>query len=76
MDHEDPAIKAQAERSRNCRHERLQFGSGGFYIFCMDCRGTWVAKRGWGPDNIIDYDRAHNLVSTFDVRVVEPKKCP
>lgn len=66
---DDDADKAQAKKARECNHLRLQFGSGGFYIFCRDCGGQWVAKRGFGPDAVIDYDRSNNLVSTDDERV-------
>jgi hypothetical protein len=54
---------------RDCRHESLFFGSGGFYIFCRQCGGAWVAKKNSGPDVAIDYERSSNLVSTFDERV-------
>jgi len=26
-----------------CPHEKLTFGSGGFYIFCVNCSRRWVA---------------------------------
>lgn len=66
---DEEAIKAASAKARDCYHRRLQFGTGGFYIFCQDCGGTWVAKRGWGADTEIDYERCNNLVSTFDERV-------
>ena len=26
-----------------CEHETLQFSSGDYYIFCVDCGGKWCA---------------------------------
>lgn len=28
-----------------CRHERLRFGSGCYYLFCDDCYQKWVAVK-------------------------------
>lgn len=27
-----------------CRHERLRFGSGDYYLFCQDCPARWVCS--------------------------------
>jgi len=27
---------------KDCGHEKLTFGSGDYYIFCTDCRTSWV----------------------------------
>lgn len=29
---------------KECRHEKLTFGSGDFYIFCVDCQRSWVHR--------------------------------
>lgn len=31
-----------------CQHERLSWGSGDYYLFCMGCPAQWV-MRGTGP---------------------------
>lgn len=31
----------------NCTHDRLHFGSGAYYIFCVDCDEHWV-RHVWG----------------------------
>lgn len=33
-------MKPRAE----CRHERLFFGSGDYYLFCSDCNAAWVCR--------------------------------
>ncbi len=27
-----------------CLHEKLSFGSGDYYLFCDDCRCSWVMR--------------------------------
>lgn len=50
--------------TKDCKHENLHSGSGGFYIFCDKCHCVWVAKKsGHVPDTDIDYSR-NNLPST------------
>ena len=29
------------EKRKECQHERLDFGSGDYYIFCHDCGRAW-----------------------------------
>lgn len=35
----------------SCSHRKLSFGSGGFYIFCAECGGTWTPEGAHGDDN-------------------------
>jgi hypothetical protein len=76
LDDEDDRIAAASERQRNCHHKHLQFGSGGFHIFCMDCGSTWVAKHRQGADTEMARQRPGNLVSTSDQRVPPPELSP
>ena len=42
-----------------CKHDKLYFGSGAYYIFCKDCQQSWVAcltSKG-GRDNEPDYSQ-------------------
>lgn len=56
----------------NCKHDRLTFGSGGFYVFCMDCNAAWVART--RENDEIDYSRSSDgLVGGNDIRV-KPEK--
>ena len=34
---------------RPCLHASLYFGSGGFYVFCLDCPASWRSAK-------VDYD--------------------
>lgn len=52
-----------------CAHNRLRFGSGGYYIFCAEpkCNAMWVAiKSGPGSkgDTDLDHDRGTQGLTT------------
>lgn len=61
-----PFLSERQAKWRACRHNDLQFGSGGHYIFCCECGAQWVACHDGGT---IDHNRAGNLVSGFDHRI-------
>lgn len=42
----------------DCRHAKLQFGSGDYYLFCQECKAAWVRKR-------LDSDIAAPELSNF-----------
>ena len=46
-----------------CEHRRLRPGSGGYYVMCLDCPQTWVAKR-VGAESDTDLDRGPPLTCT------------
>lgn len=51
--------------SNKCKHERLAFHSGGFYVGCLDCFVMWVAiKPETVSDADIDYTRQSPLAGT------------
>jgi hypothetical protein len=56
---DDPA----ASETTRCQHSRLQFDSGGYYICCIDCPQSWVARR-QGCDSDTDLDRGPALTCT------------
>lgn len=43
----------------DCLHELLRFGSGHYYIFCQQCRASWVLRHhrnGDQPSSGLDND--------------------
>jgi hypothetical protein len=48
------------KEQNECGHEKLAFGSGDFYIFCMDCTRSWVHIDPIKGDNSPSYD--HSLL--------------
>ena len=53
-----------------CNHEKLDFGSGAFYIFCSYCNAVWVAKKPKSNDEEIDYSRGSDDIGEYDYRVL------
>ena len=51
-----------------CKHERLAFGSGGFYVFCTvpGCGASWVARK--AENDEIDYARSEDGLTIGDRR--------
>ena len=37
------------QKQQECRHDKLIFGSGDYYVFCEECGRSWV-KRAQGLD--------------------------
>jgi hypothetical protein len=52
-----------------CKHEHLTFGSGGYYIFCMDCWVKWVAILNTDRDFDLDYSRGNDGINAEEIRV-------
>jgi len=55
----------------NCRHLRVFFGSGGFYIFCENCDRSWVACFDGGSK--LNYDAGRDGMDN-EFRVEEKKE--
>lgn len=53
-----------------CSHEKLYFGSGGYYIFCDNCSRTWVAINP-PHDNNLCYEASGDGLTNDDYRVKE-----
>ena len=53
-----------------CGHEKLTFGSGDFYIFCVDCGRSWIHKN--TADDTISYDHGHGVDGGNEYRVKFP----
>jgi hypothetical protein len=47
------------EHQRGCPHEKLHFGSGGYYIICSECDMRWVAIKTTASDSDLDHGRAN-----------------
>lgn len=55
-----------------CRHLRLCFHSGGYYIQCTDCKAMWVAiKNGFTSDQDLDHTRGNDGLFAGDLRIGE-----
>lgn len=53
---------------KKCRHAKLHFGSGGWYIFCDECPAVWT------PETDEHYDACvTNEVTDADYRTEEKK---
>lgn len=49
----------------DCRHEKLTFGSGDFYVFCVECNRSWVhCKNGDQPY----YEHGQNVTGEYRVK--------
>jgi hypothetical protein len=46
-----------------CTHPEIRHASGGYYLSCVRCHQTWVAKR-MGADSDTDLDRAPPITCT------------
>jgi hypothetical protein len=56
-----------------CRHRKLTFGSGGFYVICADaCGQYWVAKHGQDDEPGLRPESANDLTHMGDLRVEPP----
>ena len=56
-----------------CRHRKLSFGSGGYFIICADaCGQYWVAKRGTDGELGLREGSAKDLLYMTDLRVEPP----
>jgi hypothetical protein len=49
----------------NCKHEKLMFCSGGYYIQCLECFKWWVAIKHdvVSSDSDLDYSRGSDCLS-------------
>ena len=53
-----------------CKHERLGFQSGGFFIACKDCHKFWVAvDRAHCSDQALDPTRGGDGLTFDDERI-------
>ena len=50
---------------KDCRHEKLTFGSGDFYVFCVDCGRSWVHRK--MEDDTISYEHGQNVTGEYRV---------
>lgn len=60
---------------KDCRHAKLTFGSGDFYIFCYECGAVWVARE-IGSDQPAAALANQGIGSTLSghIRLEEPTK--
>jgi len=50
---------------KDCKHEKLTFGSGDFYVFCVDCTRSWVhCQNGDQPC----YEHGQNVTGEYRVK--------
>ena len=53
-----------------CKHNKLAFASGGYYIQCQECTRWWVAKKLGAPSDVdLGYDAAYDGLTLDDIRV-------
>ncbi len=54
-----------------CKHTRLAFGSGGYYVMCRDCPQTWVARR---IDAELDTDLGISALTPYTGTLEDPSE--
>jgi len=57
------------KEQNECKHEKLTFGSGDFYIFCVDCTRSWVHRN--TADDTTSYEHSP-LIFNNEYRVKFP----
>lgn len=68
---EECATGIEPKVEKVCRHERLTFGSGGYYVCCLACSAQWVARKNGTRDDDFDYERGDNGLSYgVDIRTL------
>lgn len=51
---------------KDCFHEKLTFGSGDFYIFCVDCTRSWVHRS--MENDSVSYEHGQNVAGEYRVK--------
>ena len=55
-----------------CKHKKLTFWSGGFFIACMNCDARWAAAKNIStPEQVPDLERGGDGLSLTDIRVAK-----